>query len=309
MSESPTPTDKRPILRTAQEAYRVVLSNFRLFLIAAAVPFALSALIELPHWIWIFPHWFAINWWDKLHYLPYAILGVAWCRFVLLGHEVATPTILPHWHPRLGRFILFLIPTLLIFSLISLHGPIALYEAYTTFILNIPMDDKSFHTIGYRILWSLTWISSIYFLLRFSLLFPALAIDKKSTFSASWKLTRGVSFRLLAAFILCFIPFYLVEIIAYDVVIFLSNGQSVIISLIHDYLYGSIWSMRAPLDGIEFWGLRATTLVQGIVILILDYLWVGLIASMISIAFRICTGWVPGVGGRPPAISEEPGGG
>ena len=255
---------------------------------------------------WIVPDWLAINWWRRLHYLPYAILAVAWCRFVLLSREVAKPTTLPRWHPRLGRFFIFLFLTILIFSLINRHIPVSLYEAYSVYVLNTPLDDDFLSTVEFNVLSPLILFLSLYILLRFSLLFPALAIDMKSTFRASWESTRGVSFRLLAVFILCFAPFHLVETIAYDAVFFLFIGQSSVFSSIGDRPFEFIESLRRLLSGVEFWGLRITTLGLSIVFLIFDYLWVGLIASMISIAFRTCTGWVPAVS-TPPAQSGTSG--
>ena len=263
------------------------------------MPFTLSLIITLPYLKgWISAVWLDVDWWRKLNYIPYAIFGIAWCRLVLFGRDSTNPSFLVRWHPRLGRFFVFLFLTLLIFGLITQFGPIGLVRLFYEIVYSEDIGDNIFLTEEFGIVQILILFCALYLLLRFSFVFPAIAIDKHVTPRMSWAWTRGCSFRLLAGFVLAFVPLHIVEVVLIDTVFLLTTGQSA-------FLSSDLESGFGFLAGIRVWGLLVGIIMTSLVYSILGYLWIAVVASLVCQAFRTCTGWIPASSNAPVGNIES----
>ena len=106
-----------------------------------------------------------------------------------------------------------------------------------------------------------------YVLARFSFVFPAVAVDERYGFRHSWRHTEGHVWRLMATLVLAVLPLALL---------------------------GGVVSAAGPM-GKTLWAGGLSTA--------LYYLTTGVWVTVLSIAFRTCTGWFPG----PLVLSAGPG--
>ncbi|MGI9238686.1 MAG: hypothetical protein ACR2QZ_14910 [Woeseiaceae bacterium] len=142
-----------------------------------------------------------------LAYLPcYAIFATVCHRLVLLGENS-----LPHrwgmfWTERETRFLGWFI------------GIWFLY-----FGLSLPMGIIALFFSSMDVGWNTTWIASFvtyvvvaYFEGRFSLVLPATAIDKRSDFKESWRISRGKGMLIAIALVIPVMILIPLETLLYD---------------------------------------------------------------------------------------------
>ena len=135
-----------------------------------------------------------------------------------------------------------------------------------------------------------------YVMIRLSFVFPAVSVDEKYRLRHAWTHTKGQGLRLLGATVIAAAP-----------LVALVWGVSEILGAV-------LFAETAPgQDGLPAvaqmeafveanWG--ALLLIQTVTAAI-NYVLMALMASVISIAFRTCTGWVPAVGGMVTLDGEE----
>ena len=209
-----------------------------------------------------------------LDLVPYTLFGVAWHRIVLLGGAEA-PRMIPMWRRRHWRFLGYALTITLIGWTIA--------ELYIALLLALSpgtMESAPAQIPGTVLLALITatWLV-IYLTIRLSFVLPAVAVDERYGFAASWSHTRGQVMRLFYASFLMFLPLWL--------------GFAVVFRMIAPF---------APDLGTG--SELATSMSATVVWLMLKYFMIALSVTLVSTAFRTCTGWVPAVSGLP-AIPEE----
>ena len=126
-----------------------------------------------------------------------------------------------------------------------------------------------------------------YVMMRLSFVFPAVAVDEAYRLKHSWTHTKGQGLRLLGALFLTAIP---VLALAWVV----SALFGVLPFAEPEAQLGAVIAEHS-----------AAIFVSQVVVVALNYVLMALVVSVISMAFRSCTGWVPALGG-PPDLSPPP---
>lgn len=254
-----------PVFASLQEAYGTLFGNLGLFFRLAAVPFVISVAISL------FAVPFQQNIWillplSLLAYIPHTIFAVAWHRRTLLGPEATLASQPVSWQPRHWRFLGY---TALAFILIP--GVIVAIGILASTLLN-----NLSAALGLTIL-ALSGLAAVYVEVRLSFALPAAAVEEKYGLGDSWRHTRQQVWRILAAYLLVLIPF-IFAVLLFGLVL------GAIAGIIGLAVYGTEAEMAASTFGN----------VAGVLInMLLTYPIAAMMISILSIAFRDCTGWIP----------------
>lgn len=283
----PAAIEPLPISLTFYQAYGVVFSQLPAVFKAAALPFVLSIVIGLltltaP----------ASGFWNVvltiLGFVPYTIFGVAWHRLSLLG-PMAAPPLIPAWTRRHWRFLGYAVVVILTIYTVSL--PFLLFGMGMAApgpggapMAGLPMAVTTLAAM----------VGLLYVMMRLSFVFPAVAVDESYGLGWSWAHTRGQGFRLIGAVLLTLFPMLMVvwmAVAALTVLVMPDPGAMPDpAGTTMEETMRFIFAENAP----------AFVLSQ-LVLSALNYILMALMVSVISIAFKTCTGWVPAGSGPPPA--------
>ncbi len=290
MSEATPPREalrKLPVMATAKEAYTRVFDNPRLLARASLMPFCLSlALIVLSFTV---PVVSALGYLiGILGLLPYTFFGVAWHRLTLLGPVDGAPPLMPAWAPRHWRFLGYLLATLVI-------GSAATAVVFSLGLMAIqPGPDSLPRVAGLMPL--VGFVIVAYVMIRLSFVFPAVSVDESYRLRHAWTHTKGQGLRLLGATVIAAVPMVALvwgvnEIFGALLFAEAAPGQDGL---------PAVAQMEAFVEA----NLGALLLIQTVTAAI-NYVLMALMVSVISIAFRTCTGWVPAMGGMVTLDGEE----
>jgi hypothetical protein len=283
-SPPPAAIRKLPVVQTMFEAYGRVFGNPELLARAAAFPFCLSfflvALAVLGRAQPVMAGLIAI-----LGLAPYTIFGVTWHRVTLLGPQAGRPPLVVPWERRHWRFLGYLIAV----TLISNGMAVTIMSVAVIFAPQSAADQSLF---------ALSMVAAIAFIMayvavRFCFVFPAVSVDEEYRLAHAWRHTKGQGLRLLAALLLTALPFVLLIWMVglfFDTLLFPADP-------------GAMGTAEVP--GAEPPVSAPLLALSQIVIVALNYVLMALMLSAISISFRDCTGWVPGVGGAVIRGTEE----
>ena len=280
---------KLPVVATAKEAYARVFSNPRLLARAALAPFCLSlALIVVSFTV---PVVSALGYlFGLLGLLPYTFFGVAWHRLTLLGPVAGAPALLPAWAPRHWRFLGYLLATTLI-------GASATAVVFSIGLMAIQPEAGSLPAVA-GLMPVVGFAIVAYVMIRLSFVFPAVSVDESYRLRHAWAHTKGQGLRLLGATLLAAVPMVALVYGVNEILGALlfaepapAPGQDGV---------SPIAQMEAFVDA----NLGALMLTQ-VVTAAINYVLMALMVSVISIAFRTCTGWVPAVGGMVTLDGED----
>lgn len=310
MSLTPPPGPVRdvPVGATVIGAYRHVFGSLLLVFKAAAVPFAILLLIGWGSY-WVFDEETLLYSSDGgyrlsmlyglLMLLPLVLFAFVWHRVTLLGTARARLTWLPRLKPRDGRF--FAAAFALVLLLMTPGQFMASFDEGDSF----PSVLGSFFGLFGAIVDAAIFLAFLlfvflgpaYLLLRFSFIFPALAVGERYGFRHAWTHTRGQVLRLLLVFLLSWYP------------------GSLFVGLAENYLDNYLLGFEEePPEVLE--DRPAVTIVAGeppnkpLVFVIshtlglLAFLPTAFFVSAVSIAFRDSTGWVPPIGPAPPTSTQ-----
>ncbi len=278
---------KLPVIDTAKEAYARVFGNPRLLARASLAPFCLSlALIVLSFTV---PLVSALGFLVAiLGLLPYTFFGVAWHRLTLLGPVAGAPALMPAWAPRHWRFLGYLLATMLI-------GSAATAVAFSIGLMAIRPEAGSLPAAA-GLMPLAGFVIVAYIMIRLSFVFPAVSVDESYRLRHAWTHTKGQGLRLLAATVIAALPMVALvwgvnEILGALLFAGQAPGQDGL---------PAIAQMAAFVEA----NLGALLLIQAVTAAI-NYVLMALMVSVISIAFRVCTGWVPAAGGVVTLDGEE----
>ncbi len=277
----PAALRKLDVLQTLSEAYGRVLTNLPLVARAALVPFLLSlslvaasfAVVEsLPFTTLIV----------ALGFVPYTIFGIAWHRVTLLGPTAGVPPLMPAWGQRHWRFLGYL-------AAVTLIG-----YGVTVMVFSIAFRVVQPGAEVTPRAWSVALVTGAlilaYVMMRLSFVFPAVAVDEAYRLKHSWTHTKGQGLRLLGTLFLTAIPVLALAWVVsalFGVLPFAEPAEP-------EAQMGTVIAENS-----------AAIFVSQVVVVALNYVLMALVVSVISIAFRSCTGWVPALGG-PPDLSPPP---
>ncbi len=284
MSDTAPPREalrKLPVMATAKEAYARVSGNPRLLARAALMPFCLSlALIALGFTL---PVASALGFLvGILGLLPYTFFGVAWHRLTLLGPVDGAPPRMPAWTPRHWRFLGYLLATMLI-------GSAATAAVFSIGLMAIRPDMDSLPAVaGLMPLAGFAVVA--YVMIRLSFVFPAVSVDESYRLRHAWTHTKGQGLRLLGATVIAAVPMVALVWGVNEVLGALLFTEPTPAPSQHGLPH--LAQMEAFVEA----NLGALMLIQAVTTAI-NYVLMALMVSVISIAFRTCTGWVPAVGG------------
>lgn len=285
---------KLPILETAGAVYTTAFSLRGHFMKAAAIPLLLSIAIRQGigsevdgGLLWIAE--------DLADLIPYTMFAVACHRLLLLGPDIAVSTLVPRWESRSWRFLIYIA----ILELILVVSPIlsadilfGVFESSDGENGEIWEGDSDLISLLMdAIFWIFVFLFALliigpltYVWVRFSFVLPATAVDRNFGFARSWRETRNYGLRLTALIWLIPSPVIAVFFAMYSVLPDKCQGTSSTIDAIGDAGLGCFAIESFPVAVIE----------TG-----LYYIIIALTVTLLSIAFRTCTGWVPGVSTLP----------
>jgi hypothetical protein len=272
MSMGPPPgaIQNLPVLETAGDAYRSVFGQLPNLARIALLPFMLTTVLMVPA-LTVGDNALLAALLNLLQLVPYTLFGVSWHRLVLLGPQAAGTAVFPGWQPRHWRFYGYaLIITVLNLALI--HG-VGLVTGGAPLDASGEIDSQELMKFSLAFLAGLLILT--YVVLRLSFVFPAVAVDEAYRLGHAWRHSRGQGLRLIAAMFVTLGPALLAGWMVIGMVVAVLSGGT----------------PPGPLTGALAYLLMSA----------LGYVVLALSLSVISTAFRTCTGWIPGPPAGPPA--------
>ena len=214
--------------------------------------------------------------------VPYVMFAVAWHRLILFGPQRGLPSYLPSWGTRHWLFLAYMFAIGIVLFLPFL-GADVVGRAVLGSASQGPAESGQSAAL-LVLLWIAVAVFAGWLASRLSFVLPARAIDESYGLGDSWRQTRGQGFRILAAVILVNLAILLPSLVVGGL---LGAGGGVV---------GGINAMgQAHL-------LEAAILFIGVLPLLLlgflaAYLATALGVTVLSIAFRTCSGWTAHAGG------------
>ena len=292
MSDTTPPREalrKLPVLKTVREAYVRVFRNPRLLARASLMPFSLSmALIALGFSVPVTSSLGILS--AILGLLPYTFFGVAWHRLTLLGPVTGAPPLLPAWKQRHWRFLGYLLAVMLI-------GYAAIAMVFSlVFAVIQPGQEAMSAGLGLMIFAGAAILAFI--MARLSFVFPAVSVDESYRLRHAWTHTKGQGLRLIGATLLASAPMV--------ALIWAVSGILGALLLADPTAVPGQDGLppEARAQAFVDANLGALMLTQAIGAAI-NYVLMALMVSVISIAFRTCTGWVPAASGAVTPDGEK----
>ena len=308
MSDTTPPREalrKLPVIQTVREAYVRVFRNPRLLARASLMPFSLSvALIALGFSVPVTSSLGILS--AILGLLPYTFFGVAWHRLTLLGPVAGAPPLLPAWRQRHWRFLGYLLAVMLIG-----YGAIAMVFSLAFAVVQPEIEAMS-AGLGLMIFAGTAILAFI--MARLSFVFPAVSVDESYRLRHAWTHTKGQGLRLIGATLLAAAPMVaLIWAVSGILGALLISAPAAVMSGILGALLISAPAAVPGQDGLPpearaqafvDANLGALMLTQAVGAAI-NYVLMALMVSVISIAFRTCTGWVPAASGAVTPDGEK----
>ena len=264
-----------PVADTASTVFRLLFGNFGHWLRAALIPYLVSTLLfvvmlgggDTPLTRILVP---------LINLVPYTLFAVAWNRLVLLGPEAAAPGLLSMWQGRHWRYYAFavlysLASSALLMTMLTLFGPGELSEGEGN-AMSQAMQGAGVAGLALAIV--------LYLALRLGFVFPAVSVDERYGPLDSWRHTRGQGLRMFGTVAIILIPTVLAGSLLLSVV-----GTAV-----------TVMAGRSDAAALAFSVMAGSAL---------GYLVMTLFLTVVAVAFRTCTGWIPAEGGPPALVEDE----
>ena len=280
---------KLPVIETVKEAYARVFGNLHLLVRASVLPFCLSlALIAFGFTVPIASTLGVLS--AVLGLVPYTIFGVAWHRLTLLGPVAGAPPLVPGWMQRHWRFLGYLLAVMLIG-----YGAIAMVFSLA---LAVFQPDMEVLPAGLGLMIAAGAVILAFIMARLSFVFPAVSVDESYRLRHAWTHTKGQGLRLIGATLLAAAPMVaLIWAVSGILGALLISAPAAVPG--QDGLPPEARA-QAFVDA----NLGALMLTQAVGAAI-NYVLMALMVSVISIAFRTCTGWVPAASGAVTPDGEK----
>ena len=210
--------------------------------------------------------------------VPYVIFAVAWHRLVLLGPQQGLPDLQPSWRRRHFHFLGYMLLLALIAGLVLLCLGIAAGLLLPQSLVQAEPDAAPNLLVLAVSLLLLLLVGGL--AMRFSFVLPARALDETYGLSESWRQTRGQGLRILTVFL---IVQAIIAIPSLIIVTLIGAGTGVM-SLINEVGRGHELEAGILLIGV------LPVLILGF---LASYLATALGVTVLSQAFKTCSGWLP----------------
>lgn len=267
---------------TFSAAFSLVFTQFWMVAKAAILPILLSlALSALAIFVLtVLPDLSIVI--QILGYLPLAIFGIACSRLMLIGRTAgAVP------RPLLGRRTLVYCGYALLFTVIvALPGFALAIVVLGSAVLSMSAGFENEHgamlsRLGFLLpLIFLFYPFYMYFVTRFSLVFPAIAIDQKLGLGGSWRMTRGSGLKL-----------YLVLVVISIMIIFAFVVIGMIVNSMVFMLLGGLGAFTEGAGEVNWVIIALTAAPSTILGLLTQCLGLTLIIAAITAAYAQLSGW------------------
>lgn len=282
-----------PVWRSVKASVRTVfLENLRHFPRAAALPLVITL------FIWLLQRSFAIGSPQgdslaipgfSLGELPFFIAGtvptvifaVAWHRLMLLGPERGYPDGRPSWQHRHWAFLGYSLAFSALYFLAGLIVGRALGSVASS-VLPVGTGSDGGGAILAITMWALPMILVAWLVARLCFVLPATAVGERYGLGDSWRQTQGLGLRLMAAFVLLFICVVLPLVLMMNIVAVLATS-----------LLGIVFGLASGAQQVTGEDSFLLVFLPVVVFYIGTYLAAAVYVSLLSIAFRTCSGWVP----------------
>ncbi|WP_421783252.1 hypothetical protein [Kiloniella litopenaei] len=264
-----------PVKTVSGLAIKTVMGNLPALMQMALFPFLLSALITALSIQFIGNATLSLLF-ALLSYIPHTLFAVAWHRRTLLNKEHLEPTSIISWNQNHTQFLFQVIILLAIYFSVDLFGNIP-----STILHSVSPPLGAISSL-------ILFIVTLYVIARVSFVLPASSVGEKYSIKDSWKHTEKQGWRLLGAFLLLFIPLS----IAIFLIIGLIGGMF-LPELILPPEANQTPELLSQLLTNYFDNNLEGILLLLIIFLALSYIPTAAVISMLSIAFKGCTGWVP----------------
>lgn len=227
--------------------------------------------------------------------------GFNWCRVMLLGPQ-GLPTRSLAWGELHWRFFGYGLLLFLIMLLSSL--PMTAIASIIAGILGLAAEPGSAGTRMFLAM-LLIFAGMCYVLARLGFVFPAVAVEESYSLRHAWQHTAGQGLRMTAALFAAGLPIALAQLLL--TLLLLEGLLGVSLS---EMLQGASEPGAQPAVP-EAAGGEGPSLVAALffnlMAIALNFLSFAVLFSVLSLAFRTCTGWVPAGGGSLPSVPEENG--
>ena len=228
-----------------------------------------------------------------------AHFGLNWCRVMLLGPQGLPPRALawrqPHWQFLGYGLLLFFIMLLSTLPMTALGSLIAAVLG-----VSAASGDAGPQTV---IVLLLVFLGMIYVVARFGFVFPAVAVEEGYSLRLAWQHTAGQSGRLMAALFAAGFPLAIAQLL---LTLLLLEG---LLGVSLSDVLPTLPQPDQPPTAAEMIDAEppstVAVLVFDVVSAAFNFLCFAVLFSLLSLAFRTCTGWVPAAGGNLPRVPEE----
>lgn len=215
----------------------------------------------------------------------YSHFGVNWYRIMLLGPAgLIRPTL--RWDRRHWTFFGY---GLALGSVL-----LVIYLAVTALLPFLP---------GAVVAVALWYLAA-----RCSFLFPTLAVAEPYSFALAWRHTKGQGLRLTAALLIAAIPLYMTISLIVSLVVLATMGDA-FTALMELQGNGGFDPDNTEANDAFAEAVAAippvTLISVKMIFEALTMVVLAVLFSIVALAFRICTGWVPDGGGLPAAPDER----
>jgi len=218
--------------------------------------------------------------------------GLNWCRVMLLG-PAGLPARSLGWTAAHWRFLGYGLLLFLVMLLSTL--PMTAVGSVLAALLGLASAPGE---MGARVglVMLLTFLGMIYVLARFGFIFPAVAAGETYSLGHAWQHTAGQGLRMPGALFAAGFPLALAQLLR---TIALFEGV-LGVSLSEVMAPAGPESVDAAPAAVQAPSLAALLFVNAVAALF-NFLCFAVLFSLLSLAFRTCTGWVPAGSGSLPA--------
>lgn len=227
--------------------------------------------------------------------------GLNWCRVMLLG-PAGLPARSLGWTAAHWRFLGYGLLLFLVMLLSTL--PMTAIGSVLAALLGLAAAPGEMMGARVGLVMLLTFLGMIYVLARFGFIFPAVAMEENYSLRHAWQHTGGQGLRMTAALFAAGFPLALAQLLL-TVVLF----EGVLGVSLSEVMAppGPDTGEPSPAEvGGAAPSLAAVLFVNAVAALF-NFLCFAVLFSLLSLAFRTCTGWVPAVSGPLPSVPENRG--
>ncbi|HIP80497.1 MAG TPA: hypothetical protein EYH07_18805 [Kiloniellaceae bacterium] len=304
-SPPPGPVAEIPIAATVMASFAAVFG--RLALVAQAAKGAVALLIGA--WIisLVLPAGGGVSFFLILvSFAATCHFGVNWCRIILFGPE-ALPAKSLSWgeiHWRFFGYSAFLALTMMLMAV-----PLTFIGSVLAAVFGL-MGSAGQIGPGVILVLLVMFAGMIYALARLGFVLPAAAAGETYGLGLSWQHTAGQGLRLTAALAAVALPLTIAQIAISLILLQLFFGLSMADLMPTVPLPGEELPAEGPAPAVSpseppsILGVIVFNLIQAVA----NFLAFAVVFTLLSFAFRTCTGWVPGPGapGGTSSGSAEP---